>query len=480
MIFTPFTGMTPSAHGALTGLGNDDHTQYGLLAGRAGGQTLNGGLNASDQLTIVGSAGGTDTIVIQTDDHQINMVAGGIFRLEATGAGDFLVSSDAGFQVEADTGNKTFNMPAAGNEVAINCGADGFDVQAYSSSKFISMLGGDLQINTGTDGFELSCDGANKNFQIPSGSDINIEGGADGFSVSAVSSTKSFTLPSGSDSEINAGANGFSISSESSNMTFSMAGTGITIDCAAVGGSDIALNSDGKLEFATASGNKKFELATAGNQSALDAGADDLQISAIGGAKSIVFSTAGTSLQVDGGADGFELNCVGGAKGLNFQAAGSDTLIECGADGIQINAVSSGKYLHLLNGSTSVIEGGTDDLEIKADGGSEYLQLFNAGSVLEGGTILTLQAGGESLAMSGAGCILTSTGQITLNALADITLNPGGNDIDLTVTNTAPAGGAAATLGLTGGGAGIPAAAAQAGWVQIKVGGATGWIPWWQ
>ncbi len=40
-------------HGlALTGLGDDDHTQYGLLAGRAGGQTLRGGLNSGDDLNL--------------------------------------------------------------------------------------------------------------------------------------------------------------------------------------------------------------------------------------------------------------------------------------------------------------------------------------------------------------------------------------------------------------------------------------------
>ena len=40
-------------HGGLTGLLDDDHTQYALLAGRAGGQTLNGGTNANNNLTLV-------------------------------------------------------------------------------------------------------------------------------------------------------------------------------------------------------------------------------------------------------------------------------------------------------------------------------------------------------------------------------------------------------------------------------------------
>ena len=39
-------------HGALTGLADDDHTQYALLAGRAGGQNLNGGTAVTDHLDL--------------------------------------------------------------------------------------------------------------------------------------------------------------------------------------------------------------------------------------------------------------------------------------------------------------------------------------------------------------------------------------------------------------------------------------------
>lgn len=41
-----------SDHGALTGLGDDDHAQYALLAGRSGGQTLIGGTASGDDLTL--------------------------------------------------------------------------------------------------------------------------------------------------------------------------------------------------------------------------------------------------------------------------------------------------------------------------------------------------------------------------------------------------------------------------------------------
>ena len=61
-------------HGAaLTGLTDDDHTQYALLAGRSSGQTLNGGNAANEDLTIHGTAHATKTssyVIIQPSGGQ--------------------------------------------------------------------------------------------------------------------------------------------------------------------------------------------------------------------------------------------------------------------------------------------------------------------------------------------------------------------------------------------------------------------------
>lgn len=46
-------------HGNLTGLSDDDHTQYSLLAGRSGGQTLTGGTDASNNLVLRSTSNGT-------------------------------------------------------------------------------------------------------------------------------------------------------------------------------------------------------------------------------------------------------------------------------------------------------------------------------------------------------------------------------------------------------------------------------------
>src|SRR3990167_8142828 len=49
-------------HGlALTGLTDDDHTQYLLLAGRSGGQTVYGGIDANNDLTLEGTSHATKT-----------------------------------------------------------------------------------------------------------------------------------------------------------------------------------------------------------------------------------------------------------------------------------------------------------------------------------------------------------------------------------------------------------------------------------
>lgn len=59
---TQWLASTPDTevdHGSISGLADDDHTQYALLAGRAGGQTLTGGTAASENLTLESTAHAT-------------------------------------------------------------------------------------------------------------------------------------------------------------------------------------------------------------------------------------------------------------------------------------------------------------------------------------------------------------------------------------------------------------------------------------
>lgn len=65
-------------HGALTGLGDDDHTQYALLAGRAGGQTLYGGTASGNDLTLFSTSHSTKgTIFFDVASANTIPVSGG-------------------------------------------------------------------------------------------------------------------------------------------------------------------------------------------------------------------------------------------------------------------------------------------------------------------------------------------------------------------------------------------------------------------
>ncbi|MEW5767367.1 MAG: tail fiber domain-containing protein, partial [bacterium] len=96
-------------HGALTGLGDDDHTQYGLLAGRSGGQTLRGSNAASENLTLdstshstkgnvlLNPSGGKVGIGTTSPEFRLSIDNdGGILAKGAQGSGATLTTSGAG------------------------------------------------------------------------------------------------------------------------------------------------------------------------------------------------------------------------------------------------------------------------------------------------------------------------------------------------------------------------------------------------
>ena len=66
-------GSGSTDHGALTGLADDDHTQYALLDGRSGGQTLVGGTASANNLVLRGTSNATpgDVRVIQSTDFRV-------------------------------------------------------------------------------------------------------------------------------------------------------------------------------------------------------------------------------------------------------------------------------------------------------------------------------------------------------------------------------------------------------------------------
>lgn len=62
-------------HGSLAGLTDDDHAQYGLLAGRAGGQVLRGGSAASEKLVLESTANATKSTVDVRDPIRFKLSA---------------------------------------------------------------------------------------------------------------------------------------------------------------------------------------------------------------------------------------------------------------------------------------------------------------------------------------------------------------------------------------------------------------------
>ena len=102
-------------HGAaLTGLSDDDHTQYALLAGRSSGQTLIGGTASGENLTLnstsdstkglikLGSGGGHITIGGSTAASELRF-------LEPSGSG----TNYTAIKAQAQTGDVTYTLPAA-------------------------------------------------------------------------------------------------------------------------------------------------------------------------------------------------------------------------------------------------------------------------------------------------------------------------------------------------------------------------------
>lgn len=97
--FTLTTGGGVSDHGALTGKSDDDHTQYGLLAGRSGGQTLKGGIDASDGLILQSTNHATKGLITLGSTLYIDEVNNRVGIGENAPTADFEINSTGGENV---------------------------------------------------------------------------------------------------------------------------------------------------------------------------------------------------------------------------------------------------------------------------------------------------------------------------------------------------------------------------------------------
>lgn len=123
------------SHSVLTGLSADNHTQYALLAGRAGGQTLRGGTGGGDPLNLTADNAGGGTISLGLDGGSVkvaNNAAGLLSFFGATAVvkasvvvltdssggtpSDTIAAAGAGY-VQADTNNFRASVAAKINSI---------------------------------------------------------------------------------------------------------------------------------------------------------------------------------------------------------------------------------------------------------------------------------------------------------------------------------------------------------------------------
>jgi hypothetical protein len=119
--------LTNKDHDLLDGLGDDDHTQYALLAGRAGGQTLIGGPDASNDLTIKGTSHGTPSA-----SRTFIGVAPTITVNEDSDFFEFTEGTQDKCKVDLSAAAFTHN--STGNWLAINWDAEDFDPNGMHST----------------------------------------------------------------------------------------------------------------------------------------------------------------------------------------------------------------------------------------------------------------------------------------------------------------------------------------------------------
>jgi len=108
---TPVLATGNTAHSDLTGLADDGHTQYALLAGRSGGQTIIGGTDASDNLELTSTSDATKgkIIIDGTLTSQKNIAT----VTTETGTGTTLITTD----YEIATGTITRTLPTVATAI---------------------------------------------------------------------------------------------------------------------------------------------------------------------------------------------------------------------------------------------------------------------------------------------------------------------------------------------------------------------------
>lgn len=99
-------------HDLLDGLSDDDHSQYGLLAGRSGGQILIGGADSGDGLTLNSTSHATKGLISIGSALYIDEVNGRVGINEDTPTADFEINSTGGENIYIYRYGNSANPPS--------------------------------------------------------------------------------------------------------------------------------------------------------------------------------------------------------------------------------------------------------------------------------------------------------------------------------------------------------------------------------
>jgi len=152
-------------HGSLQGLGDDDHTQYALLSGRSGGQTLYGGTGSGDDLTLSSTSHATAG-TIYLNGSTIELGTSAILQVYDT------IQNAAGQNLGINS-NGTLDLVSSGSISVNGSGVDftsGSTVTANSYS-ITSGIAWDIEVNP-------SSEGAPVVLRLTAGTDTRWNGGA--------------------------------------------------------------------------------------------------------------------------------------------------------------------------------------------------------------------------------------------------------------------------------------------------------------
>ena len=140
-------------HGALTGLTpDDDHTQYTLLAGRAGGQTIYGGTAANEDLALEPTSHSTKT----TADLILANAGGRIVLADTTTALTGVIYKGADRFIHNFHHPSGQSVPPDGGNMFIGVNAGNFTMGSTATSSFLSSANvgiGQQSLSSNTTGY---------------------------------------------------------------------------------------------------------------------------------------------------------------------------------------------------------------------------------------------------------------------------------------------------------------------------------------